>query len=997
MTARSITNNNPGNIRLTGTQWDGQISGSDSSFATFATPAHGVRAMTRTLETYQDRHNLGSVRELISRWAPPNENSTNDYVNFVAGQMGVNPDQHIDLSQNPNLQQSMIGAMIRMEGGPDAEEYFAPHLSNGIRMATGASPSNSYTPSSGPSRNPAEVLGADAPITSPSNQPDYSGDISWDRLENGTHMVQNTLDQYDNYIYNIELFMLDSRTTIDFLSNDGTGIATATGRWPTSDVKKVLIAATGETSEIMITDLDIESISYGQKTSVITNNALNLSFTLTQVGHGKIADALQDAALIAGYPNISIANFFLKIDFEGYVNGRHVTIPGTTKVIPFRLSKLTDITTTTDQRGTNAVLQGVVIRKMAVTSPDASTLQHAMSFEINQADVTASLTTFMNKLTTTINENHPTTNTNFMLSYNIEFSDDFRASFNDLSIGNDSISSIGTVSGRTAREGDPSRSTTSTATPTLDLNAGTNIFSVIKDMLINTESIKNALTAPETSFSDVVSIDTDYLPKENGYNIMNNSEGALITYRIGVKQLLIDQNNVNQIQKLMNVGEIISEMLRKSRMCKKYYYHYTGLNDQIIDFNVSFNQQLTKSYNDATTTYFDITEINAINEYYEILTDSEKDALATLRSDHATVSGDVENLERDIAQQRNALETQVKGELLQLARDVYTQVNRQNQIDAGRSIEDSNMSSHPLDGFDNANSILDSLEMALGDDGDLSGIEPDSELRSLYAASVENLTRLKDLITKLSAARTIQSERMSNLDFALTSIIGENISLSTDIVDLFSVGNNMEKLNLSDDFAIEDLDTDVRSALISDDLRPLINLSLSNGIRFRRLVIENLSNPAELRHASNRARFGVELARRKFMEAYQQDISMIEATMTIKGDPFWVENYKVNPQLQTNGNNVAADLPHDSSTVSGPNSVMIIANTTNGTDDNHNPIVKNLFRYIYVVKRIHSSFSNGLFTQTLNMNKFHLASMIDSMLPSETPLDNDGNDPIGPQ
>ncbi len=1000
MTVRSVRNNNPGNIRLTGTQWDGQISGSDSDFATFATPEHGVRSMVRTLETYQDRHGLGSVRQMISRWAPPNENNTNDYVNFVAGQMGVNPDQTIDLSANPNLQQSMVGAMIRKEGGPEAEEYFASHLSGGIRMATGNSPSNSYAPGSGPVRGASEVIGEEQvesrTTQGTATEPDYSGDISWDNLENGTHMVQNSLDQYDNYIYNIELFMVDPSTTRDFLTDENTGIATSKGQWPTSNVKKVLIAATGETSEIMITDLNIESVSYGQKTSTITNNALNLSFTLTRIGHGKIADVLQDAALIAGYPNISIANFFLKIDFEGYINGRHVAISGTTKVIPFRLSKLTEIPTSTDQRGTNAVLQGVVIRKMAVTSPDVSTLQHAMSFEIDQADVTKSLTTFVDKLTSTIKENHPTTNTDYMLEYKIEFTDDFRSSFNDLSIGNDAISSLGTVNGRVIREGDTTRSTTPTAASSLDLNAGTNIFSIIKDMLINTESIKNALTASETSFSDVFSVDTDYLPK--AYNVMNNSEGAVITYTIGVKQLLIDQNNINQIQKLMNVEEIISEMLKKSRICKKYYYYYTGLNDQIIDFNVSLNQQLTKSYNDATTTYFDITEINAINEYYENLTSAEQQKIETLRSEHTSVSGDFEDLERQIAGQRTALEVQIKGELLQVARDVFTQINRQQQIDANRAIEDANMATaYQIDGFENADNILASLEIALGDNGELSGIESDSPLRSLYAAVLENRDKLNELITERSAMRTKVTERMSDLEFGLNSIIGEKISESDGIKSLLSAENNIERLNLSDDFAIEDLDTDVRSALISDDLRPLINLSLSNGVRFRRLVIENLSNPSEIRYASNRARFGVELARRKFMEAYQQDISMMEATMTIKGDPFWVENYKVNPRRQTNGNNVTIDLPHDSSTVAGPNSVMIITNTTDGTDDNHNPIVKNLFRYIYVVKRINSSFSNGLFTQTLNMNKFHLASMIDSMLPREAPLENDGNDPIGPQ
>jgi hypothetical protein len=74
MTARGIRNNNPGNIRYTGTPWQGlDEPKSDGQFCRFANPCWGIRAIARTLITYQDKHGLNSVYQMIARWAPPVE------------------------------------------------------------------------------------------------------------------------------------------------------------------------------------------------------------------------------------------------------------------------------------------------------------------------------------------------------------------------------------------------------------------------------------------------------------------------------------------------------------------------------------------------------------------------------------------------------------------------------------------------------------------------------------------------------------------------------------------------------------------------------------------------------------------------------------------------------------------------------------------------------------------------------------------------------------
>lgn len=132
---RGIHNNNPGNLRSSGEQWDGlSASQSDPSFYSFQTPEHGIRAMTKVLENYQVGHGLQTVADMINRYAPPSENSTNDYARSVANDMGVDQNAAIDFS-NEETAAKMVGAMIRMENG--ANPYSPEQLRAGIRAGLG--------------------------------------------------------------------------------------------------------------------------------------------------------------------------------------------------------------------------------------------------------------------------------------------------------------------------------------------------------------------------------------------------------------------------------------------------------------------------------------------------------------------------------------------------------------------------------------------------------------------------------------------------------------------------------------------------------------------------------------------------------------------------------------------------------------------------------------------------------------------------------------------
>lgn len=84
MSTRGIRNNNPANIRR-GCNWKGLAkTQTDREFCQFVNMTWGVRALLVTLRTYVVKHHLHTVREIITRWAPPSDgNNTETYIKFV--------------------------------------------------------------------------------------------------------------------------------------------------------------------------------------------------------------------------------------------------------------------------------------------------------------------------------------------------------------------------------------------------------------------------------------------------------------------------------------------------------------------------------------------------------------------------------------------------------------------------------------------------------------------------------------------------------------------------------------------------------------------------------------------------------------------------------------------------------------------------------------------------------------------------------------------------
>jgi hypothetical protein len=121
--SRGLKNNNPGNIRISATKYEGEIQPSqDKAFKQFAEMRYGYRAMFVLLYTYQKKHNLNTIRAMINRYAPPADNNdTSRYVQIVSNSAGIYADDKIDTKDRAAMTK-IVSAMSFVENGVQAND-----------------------------------------------------------------------------------------------------------------------------------------------------------------------------------------------------------------------------------------------------------------------------------------------------------------------------------------------------------------------------------------------------------------------------------------------------------------------------------------------------------------------------------------------------------------------------------------------------------------------------------------------------------------------------------------------------------------------------------------------------------------------------------------------------------------------------------------------------------------------------------------------------------
>jgi hypothetical protein len=110
---RGIRNNNPGNIRYGEFARSAGAVGADrGGFAVFSDMHTGIEATAKLLRSYTAR-GFDTIRKIVSRWAPANENDTQAYIAAVAKQLGVSADTVLSGDQL----QGVAGSIFQHENG----------------------------------------------------------------------------------------------------------------------------------------------------------------------------------------------------------------------------------------------------------------------------------------------------------------------------------------------------------------------------------------------------------------------------------------------------------------------------------------------------------------------------------------------------------------------------------------------------------------------------------------------------------------------------------------------------------------------------------------------------------------------------------------------------------------------------------------------------------------------------------------------------------------
>lgn len=133
---RGQRNNNPCNIDYNPkNKWIGQLGIEEGvvqpRFARFDCPENGIRAAVRLIINYIVRYKLNTVRDIISRWAPSNENFTEAYISAVERKSGIGTAK-VDPA-NADQMFALIVAIITHELG--MQPYHTSTIYEGIYRA----------------------------------------------------------------------------------------------------------------------------------------------------------------------------------------------------------------------------------------------------------------------------------------------------------------------------------------------------------------------------------------------------------------------------------------------------------------------------------------------------------------------------------------------------------------------------------------------------------------------------------------------------------------------------------------------------------------------------------------------------------------------------------------------------------------------------------------------------------------------------------------------
>ena len=806
--------------------------------------------------------------------------------------------------------------------------------------------------------------------------------------------IENPLDEFDSYTYTLEWFVCDRETTREFQLHEAFKMKDIVANaWPQPTQNKITIAKTGVTTEFNITDLSIESVGVGNgNMSKIAGTADKLSFTVTQVGNTSLADSLQNVVALCGFSSIVDAEFFIKINFVGQsASGKNNPIDQT-KVIPFKITQYANLSTSTDARGTTTVIMGQVPADAVVMDSDISVTKKTFRYEIGLS-LSDTVTNFQNALNKSIQENDTTLKETMKHTFNFVFSKQFiNAGFDQSRMvelgyqvnknmkinGKNSAYGVGTV------------------------KAGTSIYGVIEEICNKSKELSKEATSDNETRSKILKISPSKVMRENGFNPLEGKMAYDVTLHIDYEEKIVIQNMPDHLQKIRNAKKLVEDIFKSGLVNKKYDYLFTGNNDQILDFNITLDAELSKFYStpDSVWSYEHFkkntgTGLVLSPEHKEIIDLAQQDLIIATGAKQRT-DGQLKSLE--------TFQTKNEDQLLEAVLKIY----------APGGFDEEDMEQGFLQDFDKMN--REELLALIGINTDDEGVVEEDKFiprqqsfkknttANPYSALIKEyeihaiLDRIKTLETQITqaekdAAKAGKKESVAQADLNKKYKNGFASSLNDNQAEFVEAGRRVftdikkVKPNKKNMILAEELGSDFMNTLSDEDYKIILKAQTTNPVTFTTYL--NTARPKTKKEIETIGLAGDEdfihpmaLARAKYYESKEGKLSMIYADMTIKGDPYWLEGYmpptvkKLEENFGDSGTSQNVANVHTS--INGFPHIILKSGVAKGTDENENIKTRTLIFSLYQVRTISSSFTNGLFTQSLNMVKVNEAEMFTS-------------------
>jgi hypothetical protein len=408
----------------------------------------------------------------------------------------------------------------------------------------------------------------------PSNAyPHHADSVSAASATPKADFQSNLLDAYDVVTYHWKLFIVSTK-------NSGTSAVL-------NPKSQTVIAETGVT-DLTIDKVEIRTVAI-PTTEIGTGTSTAIKFEIVEPGGASLLDNLFYEAVALGLGNWGVMPFYLQLEFRGRdpatsnsdADGTPGALANLKWLIPM---KVTTIKANVTEVGTRYNFQGLYYNEIAQTNAYFNMPHNIVLSKLDRfGDTMAELADVINldQFIKTID--------------NVSIPDVYKIVV-DPEIANTVITPV-------TNNADPSRSNSYVTFngKTAQFNANTSVDKIIDTLLSHTSKYQKALVKSKTPGAEgsISSEDPDHMrslwrivteTRPIGFDVRRGVYAVEIT--IFVIDYDISVLSANQFQAAANKESSIQRYatyVNKSILRKKYNYIFTGLNDQVMAFDLTFN------------------------------------------------------------------------------------------------------------------------------------------------------------------------------------------------------------------------------------------------------------------------------------------------------------------------------------------------------------------------------------------------------------------------